>query len=385
MKRILLLLLLAPLSITTFAQNLKLGRPAPAIVIDEWLSNGVDKNGQTLDLKDKFIVLEFWATWCGPCIRAIPHINDLKTKFGADSVVFVSISRESKEKINAFLKTREMKASIGWDSRGVSQSNYGVSSIPAAFLINKNGVLVWKGHPASLTDEIMLDAIKNKNSSTYTGTPGETLFGLQIQRSSSQFDFSEKTGGWGEEESNVSYTNFKVLDVFLDIIGIPLHRAEIVGNVNQERYDIKFLYNAASLPGTMGAPTFLLNALMSTFEVRVNEAVIEKEVWILRLPDNFGGDDKVPPSSTGKFNVTSANGMWILQSVSLNEMASLLENELGTIVLPYVSTNSTRYNLTIGAGPTKNMELIKQELNQKYGITLYKEKRKINMTVIQFL
>lgn len=385
MKQLYTLILLTLFSITANAQNLKLGNPAPAIIVDEWLSNGTDKNGKPISLNNKFIVLEFWATWCGPCIRAIPHINELQSKFGSDSVVFVSISRETHEKIAAFVAKKQMNASVGRDARGISQSNYGVSSIPAAFLINKNGVLIWKGHPATLSEATLKDAIENNNDKKYVATPGEALFNLEIKTSASEFDFKDKKANWNNDKTEVSYTNHTVLEMLYDVLSLPAHRVEVVGAVNQQRYDVNFIYNALSLPGTMKAQAFLLNALMSAFEVRVNETIIEKEVWVVRLPDDFKGDPNVPSSQTGKLNVVAVGNQWVLQSITLNEIASLFENEMGTIVLPYISTNSLRYNIALASGPSRDMEKIKQELATKYGINMYKETRKISATVIQFL
>ena len=70
------------------------GAPAPDIHISKWLNyNPSEKN----IFKGKTIVLEFWATWCRPCINSIPHINQLVEQFACDSVMFISISKEQTE------------------------------------------------------------------------------------------------------------------------------------------------------------------------------------------------------------------------------------------------------------------------------------------------
>jgi thiol-disulfide isomerase/thioredoxin len=72
---------------------------APLINVTNWISPS-----KQIVLKNKFIVLDFWATWCAPCLAAIPHLNDLQKQLGSDKeIVFLSMSDESVEKINKIL------------------------------------------------------------------------------------------------------------------------------------------------------------------------------------------------------------------------------------------------------------------------------------------
>jgi len=62
-----------------------LGKPAPALAMSGWL-NGEVKPEQ---MKGKIVVVDFWATWCGPCRRSIPHNNEMLAKYGAKGVMVV--------------------------------------------------------------------------------------------------------------------------------------------------------------------------------------------------------------------------------------------------------------------------------------------------------
>src|ERR1039457_5194390 len=66
-------------------------------------------------LKGKVVVLEFWATWCGPCVKAIPHLNDLAEQFKDKPVVFISVTSENEDVVRIFLKNHPMKTWVGLD------------------------------------------------------------------------------------------------------------------------------------------------------------------------------------------------------------------------------------------------------------------------------
>lgn len=68
-----------------------LNKKAPEFVVEEWIS-------QQPKLKGKFILIDFWATWCGPCRKAIPELNEFAKKFGKKLVV-IGISDETADKV----------------------------------------------------------------------------------------------------------------------------------------------------------------------------------------------------------------------------------------------------------------------------------------------
>ena len=127
------------------------GEAPPAIKIDEWLSAKPDSAG-------KPILLEFWATWCPPCRKSIPHLNEIYEKYKDKNLVIIGVSDEDPAAVKTFQKGTPMNYPNGISKDLVQQ--YGVTGIPHAFLIGKDGKLLWRGHPMQLTDAILEGALK---------------------------------------------------------------------------------------------------------------------------------------------------------------------------------------------------------------------------------
>src|SRR5438552_2493476 len=105
-----LLILLCSVSTSAGPAIRVIGKPAPELTID-YIIQPPDGTTITLEaLRGKAVVLEFWATWCGPCIDAIPHVNVLVEKFQGRPLQFLSVSSEEPEKVRAFVLAHPMKA-----------------------------------------------------------------------------------------------------------------------------------------------------------------------------------------------------------------------------------------------------------------------------------
>jgi cytochrome c biogenesis protein CcmG, thiol:disulfide interchange protein DsbE len=115
------------------------GQPAPELQVTNWL-NGTEV--KLADLKGKIVVLDFWATWCGPCIASIPHNNALAEKFKDRGVVVIGVCHpRGGEKMAETVKAKELKYLTAWDAKGDTIKAYNVDSFPDYYVIDRQGVL----------------------------------------------------------------------------------------------------------------------------------------------------------------------------------------------------------------------------------------------------
>jgi thiol-disulfide isomerase/thioredoxin len=106
------------------------------------------------DFKGKIVYIDFWATWCGPCIAEMPHSKKLKEKFvGNDSIVFMYVSVDNEESIDDWKSLVKKKGMSGVQliSRDGSEERvadrYGISFIPRFVLVDKNGKIAYLNAP----------------------------------------------------------------------------------------------------------------------------------------------------------------------------------------------------------------------------------------------
>ncbi len=146
----------------------KIGEAPPALQVGKW-AQGEPVTGFE---KGKTYIVEFWATWCGPCRVSIPHLNEIHQKFKDKGLIVIGQDCwENDETLVApFIKKMgdKMTYRVAFDNKegnpkGTMAETWmlaaGQNGIPTAFIVNPDGVLAWIGHPMNLNDGIIASII----------------------------------------------------------------------------------------------------------------------------------------------------------------------------------------------------------------------------------
>ena len=98
------------------------------------------------------LLVEFWATWCGPCRQTIPHLNEIYAKYHPRGLNAVGISNESASTVEGFMHQVPMNYPVALDAPGRYSRELNIRGIPHAFLLDRQGKVVWEGHPMELSE-----------------------------------------------------------------------------------------------------------------------------------------------------------------------------------------------------------------------------------------
>ena len=117
------------------------GKPAPKLELTQWLNT---KGGKAPDTKGKIVVLDFWATWCGPCIASIPKTNKLRKKYADKGVVIIGVcASRGGEKMKQTAEQHGIEYPVALDADGKVVGAYAVNSYPDYYIIGSDGKLRW--------------------------------------------------------------------------------------------------------------------------------------------------------------------------------------------------------------------------------------------------
>ena len=128
---------------------------------------GDNKSINLENLKGKVIYLDFWASWCAPCRKSFPWMNDMHSRYDSENFIIVAVNLDaSKTDATKFLQKVPARFDVAYDPNGKVAEKYHLKAMPSSYLIDKRGNLVFahKGYREGDSNEIENKIIKLINS-----------------------------------------------------------------------------------------------------------------------------------------------------------------------------------------------------------------------------
>lgn len=394
MKRLLLIVLL--ISLQTFlivnpvnAQNsaLKVGDAAPNLTLNKILqANGI-RNPNINGLKDEVVVLEFWATWCLPCVPAIKHFNELSEKFKDKPVRFIAITDDEELAVARFTKAQPIQGWIGIDNNRATINTYQAIPIPHTVVIDRNGRIAAITQPKNVTEAVLNDLLADKQISLPLPLKAAVTADLEWDKLESadgieplsQVIIKPSNAANGGQWNRVGHFTADGARLFnLIVAAYQTTPFRVVNNLPESSKAYKVSVIVA--PGREDTlfPLFQ-QALTTTFGINVRREKREVDVFVLATPQGKSANLQ-PSKSTESLNGV-IRGRVISKKQPIKKLAEQLENILGRPVIDKTGL-AQEYDWELPYNSVDKTVLL-NAVREKLGLELVEKKQPIEMLIIE--
>ncbi len=347
----------------------KKGLPAPAISLKKLIGAPAPELKSLEELKGKVVVLEFWATWCEPCVDALPALNLLAERFRGQPVVFLHITDESEADVREFLKTQRIDGWVAPEAGAGVFKAFRVFGRPHTVLLNKAGEVASFPPAGGLNAETLMSLLAGQpapeSAAAVSLSTGPALAEFYISKSSGRGG----TAQYGPASLNASSMSLEYALEWLygriDSFDIKPEAAPAMG----ASYNIRL-----RLPVEREAKKteFFLKGLESALGLKVNKAEREAEVYVLKKAS--GGPVNV--KERRDYGGAELNGAVLeVKGGSFSALASRLKEILRQPVLDETgAAGPFEYSFELASADPKAIDI---QLRKQLGLKLERLRRKI--------
>lgn len=382
MKRVFFLITL--LSTLFFSGHVKsqslIGKVAPPLTGIKMLDRKLP------ELYKKFILLDFWATWCGPCVQSFPHVNALAGKY-KENIVFIALSDEKEEIVRNFLQRRKDLDNLyfGLDIQNNLNAAFSIKNIPTYYLISPDNTVLSKGISSALSDNYLDSIIAHYDSSK------NKSFGIKISEDSLDKVLSieiKATPGSTRyfKKSQFSFIARDTLRYILPYLSNVRWANKIRWeNTPKDMIEVKIFSRNTPVDSIMMSAHDLI---LKTYNINKKEIIEPTDVYYLKVRNSALLKDSnysVSPGVT-KRNTLLNDSVYQLDNYSIKEMGSFIEGLYFPKII-YVDSKSIKvydWNLEIVDKKTKTQvgfERFKEIMLRDFGIEFTKVKKNEKFTI----
>lgn len=135
------------------ARAVEVGQPAPAVDLP-----GTPMASQLADLRGRYVYVDFWASWCGPCRLSFPWMSALQARYPASRLTVLTINLDKQRRdAERFLQHNPAGFAVAFDPSGESAKRFDLKTMPSSFLIGPDGQVLWAHRGFTLDERAELD------------------------------------------------------------------------------------------------------------------------------------------------------------------------------------------------------------------------------------
>ncbi|HUO86637.1 MAG TPA: DUF3738 domain-containing protein [Thermoanaerobaculia bacterium] len=362
-----------------------IGRPAPELSVDEVIAGESGLEGWSpVALRGRSVVVDFWSTWCAPCVEDLPRWNAMVDELAGEPVVFLAVSDEEPEVVRKFLAERRMAGEQAVDPDRSAFEAFAVTAIPQAVLIDQQGVVRGIGHTDDV-DPAMVRRLIAGEDPGLVPAPGVDELLAEVGRGEAakaiyQVGLWPTQAGGGQVSGGAE--GFVAIGVGVRVMVPFLWRASaarvvVEDDVPAGRFDL------VVRPAGDGARVEALarEALQTGLGLDVRREVREVDVWLLRVAESDGqgavslemaDDDEEPQFLTGPGKLAG-------NRVRIAGLAGTLEREVRRPVVDETGlAGEYALDLTWAAGEEGALV----EVVENLGFEVVAGRREVEMVVV---
>jgi uncharacterized protein (TIGR03435 family) len=347
-----------------------------------------DKHSISFDaLHGSVVVLEFWATWCGPCVAAIDHLNDLADQFAdQENVRFISVTDEKLETITEFVGRKPIHTWIGLDEQQSLLKAFGISGIPQTIVINSDGKVAAKISPSRLDAEL-LKRIQNGEMLEEESSGSVIVAGVDptvgeatapviqlVLRESTSPSAGQSAAVSGSTATLLGYT---AKSLILQAFGLRSTRTEFGAELPDIRYDLITRFPKS----TDDERQFVQSAIGSAFDIRLRQERRNVEVLLVGLGEDGGHSLSDTASTGGSSTSVNQTGISVVNG-SLSKILNYVEGKINRPILDETGLNGS-YDLVVTWGKDATTEQMAQAFTEATGLILTNAQREIEFAVVE--
>jgi thiol-disulfide isomerase/thioredoxin len=362
------------------------GTPAPPVESVQLVQSPPATHADWASLKGKVVVLEFWATWCAPCVEGIPHLNQLVASLDPAKFQFISIDDEDPKLVQAFLAKKHMSGWVGIDTTGKVFARYGVKSRPTTIVVDANGRIV----AATVLDSLNaadLQAvaagrsvkfkpaleITSSSPATVADAAARPLFAVSLSNAAPDEKFSTVRHPPTGTDILGADADYLLTDAYSPVTNRLVLACTLPGG----RYDLRMDF--AGVPDSV-ASSVMREAILSGLHLRVQPKTVTKSAYILRAT---GASKKLlsPSASAGRQIRGYFNGSIRMMNGTMDDLAYELATGLENPVINETGLDGhfdVQLKFTEG-----DADSVKASLNNTLGLELVQGNQEVSITVLE--